>query len=120
MLEVGVTGTNLSFDPMPGGLGFYPYYQIPGIPRDEWTATFPARQMVVTDDRLIPTGELKPFDLPNPLPLKGHTLDTGFTSLDRDADGRAHFSIESKGMKVETMFGPKYPVAVVWEPPPPP
>jgi len=23
-------------------------------------------------------------------------------------------------MKVEAMFGPKYPVAVIWEPPPPP
>ena len=119
VLEVRVTVTNLSSDPMPVVLGFHPYYRIPGIPRDDWTATLPARKIVVADDRLIPTGELKPFDLPNPLPLKGHTLDTGFTDLDRDADGRAHFSIESGGMKVETLFGPKYPVAVVWEPPAP-
>jgi aldose 1-epimerase len=26
------------------------------------------------------------------------------------------FSIESGDKKVETMFGPKYPVAIVWEP----
>ena len=120
MLEVRVTVTNLSSESMPIVLGFHPYYRIPGLPRDEWIANFPARKIVVADDRLIPTGELKPFDLPNPLPLKGHTLDTGFTDLERDADGRAHFSIEAGGMKVETMFGPKYPVAVVWEPPPPP
>jgi galactose mutarotase-like enzyme len=37
----------------------------------------------------------------------------------RDAGGRAHFSIESGGKKVETLFGPRYPVAVVWEPPAP-
>jgi len=53
------------------------------------------------------------------MPLKGHTLDTGFTDLVRDADGRAHFSIEADGKKVETLFGPKYPVAIVWEPPAP-
>jgi len=119
VLEVRVTVTNLSSDPMPVVLGFHPYYRIPGIPRDEWTATLPARKMVAADDRLIPTGELKPLDLPNPLPLKGHTLDTGFTDFKRDADGRAHFSIESGGKKVETLFGPKYPVAVVWAPPAP-
>jgi aldose 1-epimerase len=119
MLEVRVTVTNLSSDPMPVVLGFHPYYRIPGIPRDAWNATIPARKIVVADDRLIPTGELRPFDLPNPLPLKGHTLDTGFTDLVRDADGRAHFFIESGGMKVETLFGPRYPVAIVWEPPAP-
>jgi aldose 1-epimerase len=119
VLEVRVTVTNLSTDSMPLALGFHPYYRIPGVPRDEWTATLPARTIVVTDDRLIPTGEMKPFDLPNPLPLVGHTLDTGFADLERDADGRAHFSIEARGMKVEALFGPKYPIAVVWEPPAP-
>lgn len=118
-LEVRVTVTNLSTDPMPLVLGFHPYYRIPDVPRDEWTATLPARKMVIADNRLIPTGELKALDLPNPLPLKGHTLDTGFTDLDRDPQGRAHFSIESRGMKVEALFGPKYPAAVIWEPPAP-
>jgi aldose 1-epimerase len=116
MLEVQVTVNNLSTDAMPIVLGFHPYYRIPDVPRDEWTARLPARKIVVADERLIPTGEMKPYDLPNPLPLQGHTLDTGFADLERDAEGRAHFSIEARGMKVETMFGPKYPAAVVWEP----
>jgi len=120
VLEVQVTVTNLSTEPMPIVLGFHPYYRIPDVPRDEWTGHIPARKRVVADARLIPTGEMKPFDLPNPFPLKGHTLDDGFTDLERDTDGRAHFSIEAHGMKVEAMFGPKYPVAVIWEPPPPP
>ena len=64
----------------------------------------------------IPTGEFKPMDLPSPLPLKGRTLDDGFIDLERDSSGRAHFSIEAAGRTVEAMFGPKYPVAVVWEP----
>lgn len=122
VLEVKLTVTNLSAEPMPLAIGFHPYYRIPDVPRDAWIAHLPARQVVVADDRLIPTGEFKPIDLPNPLPLKGRTLDTGFTDLERDAEGRAHFSIESGGesggMKIEAMFGPKYPVAVIWEPPP--
>ena len=119
VLEVTITVTNLSREPMPVVLGFHPYYRIPGVPRDEWTARLSARKMVIADNRLLPTGELKALDLPNPFPLKGHTLDTGFTDLERDVDGRAHFSIESGGKKVETLFGPKYKVAVIWEPPPP-
>ena len=120
VLQVSISVTNLSTDQMPIVLGFHPYYRIPDVPRDGWTAHLAARKMVIADDRLLPTGQLKALDLPNPLPLKGRALDTGFTDLERDAGGRAHFWIESGGKKIEIMFGPKYPVAVVWEPPPPP
>ena len=115
-LEVHVTITNLSNDPMPVAIGFHPYYRIPDVPRDQWTGHIPARQRVVADNRLIPTGEYRAMDIPDKFPLQGRTLDDGFIDLQRDADGRAVFSIESGKMKVETMFGPKYPVAVVWEP----
>lgn len=119
VLEVKTTVTNLSAESMPIALAFHPYYQIPGVPRDQWIAKIPARKIVITDNRLVATGEFKAYDLPSPLPLKGHPLDTGFTDLERDAEGLAHFSIEAGGMKVETMFGPKYPVAVIYAPPAP-
>jgi aldose 1-epimerase len=120
VLEVRLTVVNLSSQPMPLMVGFHPYYRIPDVPRDEWLAHIPAHQRVVADERHIPTGQYTPMDLPSPLPLKGRTLDDGFTDLDRDSTGRAHFSIEAAGRVVETLFGPKYPVAVVWEPAPPP
>jgi aldose 1-epimerase len=116
VLEVRTTVTNLSTEAMPLVIGFHPFYRIPDIPRDEWTAHIPARQAVVTDPRLIPTGEYKPMDLPDPLPLKGRTLDNGFRDLVRDGEGRAAFSIEAAGKKVEALFGRDYPAAVVWEP----
>jgi aldose 1-epimerase len=119
MLEVRLTVTNLSTEPMPIVLGFHPYYRIPGVPRNQWIASIPAHRIVITDDRLVATGDYKPYDLPNPLPLVGHPLDTGFADLERDSEGRAHFSVEAKGMKVETLFGPKYPVAVIYAPTPP-
>jgi aldose 1-epimerase len=121
VLEVRVTVTNLSHDPMPVAIGFHPYYRIPDVSRDAWTGHIPARRRVVADNRLIPTGEYRAMDIPEKFPLRGRTLDDGFIDLQRDADGRAVFSIEAPGekgevKKVETMFGPKYPVAVVWEP----
>jgi len=115
-LEVRVTIANLSADPMPVAIGFHPYYRIPDVPRDEWTAHIPARKRVVADNRLIPTGEFRPMDLAAQFPLKGRTLDDGFIDLEREADGRAHFYIQAGSRKVETMYGPNYPVAVVWEP----
>lgn len=120
VLEVQVTVTNLSAETMPISLGFHPYYRVPDVPRDEWTVHLAARKMIVADDRLLATGEYKPLDLPNPLPLKTHNLDTGFTDLERDADGRAHFWIESGRKKIEVMLGPKFPVALIWDPLAPP
>jgi aldose 1-epimerase len=101
---------------MPLAVGFHPYYRIPDIPRDRWTLRMPAKSAVIADDRRIPTGEFKPIELPNPLPLKDRTLDDGFTDLERDAKGRALFSIQSGENKIELFFGPKFPVAVIWEP----
>jgi len=115
-LEVKTTVNNLSAEPMPLVLGYHSFFQIPGIPRDEWTAHYPARVHIIADEHNIPTGEMRPLDLPNPLPLAGRTLDDGFTDLERDAEGRAHFSIRSAGKTVETLFGPKYPVATIWLP----
>jgi aldose 1-epimerase len=119
-LQVEVTVKNLSAKPMPLSIGFHPYYRIPGVRRDEWIARLAVRKTIVADTHLIPTGEVKPVDLPNLVPLKGRTLDNGYTDLERDSKGRAHFSIEAQGKKVEVVFGPKYPVAVIWEPPAPP
>ncbi len=120
VLEVKTTITNLSADPMPVVIGFHSFYRIPDIPRDEWVAHLSARVHVVADEHQIPTGEMRPLDIPNPLPLRGQTLDDGFTDLERDAEGRAHFSIEAGGKTVETLFGPKYRVATIWLPAPPP
>jgi aldose 1-epimerase len=120
VLEVKISMANLSTDAMPIAIGFHPYFQIPDIPRDEWVAHLPARIHVVADNYQIPTGEMRPLDIPNPLPLQGQTLDDGFTDLERDAEGLAHFRIESGGKTIETIFGPKYPVATIYLPALPP
>jgi len=115
-LEVKTTVTNLSVEPMPLAIGFHPFFQIPDIPRDRWVAHLPARIHVIGDEHNIPTGEMRPLDIPNPLPLGRRKLDDGFTDLERDTEGRAHFLIEADGKIVETLFGPGYPVATIWLP----
>jgi aldose 1-epimerase len=118
-LEVTTAIHNRSAEPMPVAIGFHSFFQIPDVPREEWVAHYPARVHVIADEHNIPTGEMRPLDIPNPLPLKGWKLDDGFTDLERDADGRAHFWIESGGKIVETLFGPSYPVVTIWLPPAP-
>lgn len=115
-LEVITTVTNRSAEPMPLAIGYHPYYNIPGVPRDQAVAHIPAKTAVVTDNRLVATGEMKPMDLPDPTPLGGRTLDNGYTDLIRDAQGHATFWVEGGGKRIEVVYGPKWQVAVVWEP----
>jgi aldose 1-epimerase len=116
VLEVITSVINRSAAPMPLAIGYHPYYNLPDVPRDQAVAHIPAKTAVVTDDRLVATGEMKPMDLPDPTPLKGRTLDNGYTDLIRDASGRATFYVEGGGKKIEVQYGPKWQVAVVWEP----
>src|SRR5262249_27730759 len=66
-LAVATTIRNLSAEPMPLAIGFHSFFQIPDIPREEWTARLPARIHVIAGDHNVPTGEMRPLDIPNPL-----------------------------------------------------
>jgi aldose 1-epimerase len=115
-LEVITNVINRSAQPMPVAIGYHPYFILPDVPRDEATAHLPVKTSVITDDKLVATGEMKPFDLPDPTPLKGRTIDNGYTDLVRGADGKAVFVFEGGGKKVEVSYGPKWIVAVVYSP----
>ena len=43
-LEVETLVENQSSDPMPVGLGFHPYFQLPDVPRDRWKVHVAARE----------------------------------------------------------------------------
>lgn len=117
VLEVEVAVVNQSTDPMPIALGFHPYFQLPGVPIEEAVAEIPVRRHVETDSGLVATGETTPVAFAGGVSLKDHRFDDGFTDLVRGTDGRAVFSVEGRGKKIEVAFGPKYPVAVVYAPP---
>jgi aldose 1-epimerase len=116
-LEIETVVENLSSEPMPVSLGYHPYFQVSDAPRDEWAIHLPARKHVRTTEELIPTGEIEPNTLADPLPLAGVQLDDGFVDLERGPDGRAVFWLQGRKQRVLVEFGPEYPVAVVFAPP---
>jgi aldose 1-epimerase len=116
-LEVRTTIENLSADPMPVGIGYHPYFQLHDAPRDQWKVHLAARDHLALSKMLIPTGERKPVEFADPLPLAGVALDDVFGGLVRDGSERATFSVEGAHQKISVIYGPKYTVAVVYAPP---
>lgn len=116
VLEVNTVVRNKSAEPMPVSIGFHPYFQLPEVPRDEWTAHLAARKAVATTPQLIANGEY-PDLTERDLAIKTHPLDNGYTDLIRGDDGHAEFSVEGRGRKISVIYGPKYTVAVAYAPP---
>ena len=117
VLEVETKIDNLSDDAMPISVGYHPWFQLSGIPRDEWKLHLAARKHVKLSKTKIPTGEDEPISFPNPLALKSVQLDDILGDLVRDEHGQATFSIDGNGPKISVIFGPKYRNAVVYAPP---
>jgi len=87
--------SNLSADPMPIALAFHPYYASRMSPRPVDRQN-PARKIVIADNRLVALASSKRMTCPIPCRSR-HPLDTGFTDLERDSDGRAHFRSKRAG-----------------------
>jgi aldose 1-epimerase len=92
-LTVTTTGTNIGVQALPYGLGFHPYLTVGSTTVDEDLLTVPAARWLQVDDRGLPTGstytEGTAYDYRDPRPIGDHHIDTAFTGLSRDGDGRA-------------------------------
>lgn len=98
-LTITTDATNTGTSTAPFGLGFHPYLTL-GTPLRDLTArgqvrlSVPAGAHQPVDDHLLPVGDPVPvdggaFDLRPPgRELGGTALDTAFTDLERDGDGR--------------------------------
>ena len=107
-LEVETTLQNLSAEPMPVAIGFHPYFNLHDTPRDQWKVHLAARDHLVLTNLLVPTGERKPVEFADPLPLQGVQLDDVFSNLVRGPDGRAQFWVEGKKERITVTYGPKF------------
>ncbi len=116
-LEVLTTVENLAHEPMPLSLGYHPYFQVNDAPRDEWQVHLPVKSRVALSSTLTPTGEKQPADYAAPVGLSGKALDDVFTDLIPDARGRSEFWVKGKQQQLSVIYGPQYPVAVVYAPP---
>ena len=115
-LAVEIRLDNRSREPMPIAIGFHPYFQLHDAARDDWTAHLAARDHLLLDGFLIPTGAREPMPLADPHPLRARPLDDGFSGLVRGPDGIARFWVAGRSEKIEVAYGPKYSVAVVYAP----
>jgi aldose 1-epimerase len=115
-VEVETSIENHAAESMPVGIGFHPYFRLHDASRDEWHVHLAARDHLVLNQQLIPTGERKPVEFADPYSLSAGQLDDVFANLIRDPDGRARFHVEAGRERITVAYGPKYTVAVVYAP----
>jgi aldose 1-epimerase len=92
-LTVSTTAENVGGGRAPFGYGAHPYVALGDTSLSDVVLTVPADEQVLVDDaRKLPTGtapvEQGDHDFRRPRPLAATRLDTAFTDLAREADGR--------------------------------
>jgi aldose 1-epimerase len=115
-VEVETVVENHALETMPVAIGFHPYFRLHDAERDQWRVHVAARERLLLDAALIPTGrsEVNPFA--DPQPLADTQLDDVFGGLVRDTDGFAPFWFEGVRERVTVAFGPRFSTAVVFAP----
>jgi aldose 1-epimerase len=98
-LTVCTTATNDGPGACPFGAGAHPYLTVGTPTVDTTVLQAPGRTRITNDERGIPTGTApvdgSDYDFRQPRPIGRIELDTAFTDLDRDADGRARVHLAS-------------------------
>lgn len=97
-LTATLTAENHSKGPAPFGVGFHPYVTLGG-PIDDAVLTIPATRRWSSDERGLPTTDEPvagtPYDFTNGTTIGATQLDTAFSDLTRDDDGRARVVVAS-------------------------
>lgn len=92
-LTVTTTASNVGINACPYGVGQHPYLSPGDALIDDCTLQLAADTRITTDDRGLPTGREDvggtPFDFRAGATLSSRAVDSAFTDLARDDDGRA-------------------------------
>ncbi len=92
-LTCGLTADNAGHTPAPFGVATHPFFGFADRGVDELTLTLPAERYLAVDDRLLPVETKK---ISNPLgSLRGVELDTAYTGMRFDEDGRCRVMLSS-------------------------
>ena len=104
-IEVTHTLTNRSDAAAPVALGTHPFVTIGDVDPHDLLLTIPAGTQFETDERMLPTRtSAAPENLRAGVRLGDITLDTGFTDLDRDSDGRVRHSLTAPDGRRVTLW----------------
>ncbi len=97
-LTVSAEAENIGPSDLPFGLGFHPYLTVGTPTVDQVRLRVPASRRLLTDERGLPQGlagvASTEFDYTTSRMIGVTCLDTAFTDLVRDSDGRAHVEID--------------------------
>ena len=111
-MSVATTVTATGEEAVPIAFGFHPYLRMPGLPRTEWTVSFPVRRRLLLDSKGIPTGATEPVE-----PIHGaigdRTWDDGFDRIDTPA----RFELHAGRRTIALEYTDGYPVAQIFAPP---
>jgi aldose 1-epimerase len=109
------TALNIGERRLPYGIGFHPYLTVGTQSIDDALLEVPARVRLITDDREIPTGERaavegSTYGFRQERPIGGTQLDSVFTDLERDADGRVSVTLSDSagGRRLRVWLGDAY------------
>ncbi|MFJ6533767.1 aldose 1-epimerase family protein [Microbacterium sp. NPDC091662] len=104
-IEVTHTLTNRSTTAAPVALGTHPFVTIGDVDPHDLVLRIPAETAFETDDRMLPTGtRTADAALREGVRLGDVTLDTGFTDLSRDPDGRVRHSLTAPDGRRVTLW----------------
>lgn len=100
-LSVTLTAHNPGAGPLPFGAGMHPYFRTLAERIDEARLLLPAATRLLTNERAIPVGREvvagTPFDFRAARAIGDLVLDTGYTDLQRDAEGWARVVLTPAG-----------------------
>jgi aldose 1-epimerase len=106
-LTVTPSATNVGPTRAPFGFGAHPYLTVGEESVNELTLSVPATDYLTVDERLLPTGtkpvEGSDYDFRKPRPIGEAVLDTAYTGLTADEDGRWRVTVSS-GDRSTTMW----------------
>ncbi len=95
---------------VPVAFGWHPYLSVPDAPRAAWALHLPAREELLLDDRLLPTGEraLRPAEA-DPIGVRtfDHLYALGATRA---------FALETGARRLDVTFDEGYPFVQVYAP----
>jgi galactose mutarotase-like enzyme len=97
-LTVVTDADNIGLTDLPFGLGFHPYLTVGTPTVDQVRLTVPADERLLADDRGLPTTSAPvagtEYDFSTGRLIGVTRLDTAFTRLQRDGDGRARVEVD--------------------------
>ena len=112
-LEVRTAIHNESRDPMPLLIGFHPWYQIPGVPRDDWKVHLPVREHYTLSSK---SGSQPAKQNHRICPTRSRSQAASLTTCSAASTQTTNFGWKAQGKRISVRFGPKFPIAVVYAP----